>query len=359
MPHGLAVEGQPSLDEWLEAGALLNKAADSVHWWIGDWLNYGMEHYALTYEKATELLKQRRLNFSYGTLRNDKYVAIQIPLSRRRDKLDWSLHQEVAPLPPQQQEYWLGYAEEHNLKRSELREAIKGAGAFPWLRYTDVWNFSECDDRFGIDYDGRIPGQIIQNLLYYYTDASAFIIDPMAGGGTTLDVCTKCDKVRRRCLAFDIKPSRPDILLADAAKPWSVNGAAADLIFIDPPYWSQMENSYGGIASQPLNEYLSFMRLVLDEVNKHLKSNGILALLIAPMAIKTGYLDLPFMLCGLAQQLGFELKRRIQVPVGSQQIGPAVTRHCKDTRTMMAIARDLLILQKMSQNDEPLLGGTA
>ena len=111
------MEGQPSLDEWLEVGALLNKASDSVHWWIGDWLNYGTEHYEidgqkLTYGQATELLEAKGLNFSYGTLRNDKYVAETIPLSLRNDKLRWNHHYLVAPLPPGQQQYWLNYAEE-------------------------------------------------------------------------------------------------------------------------------------------------------------------------------------------------------------------------------------------------------
>lgn len=103
----------------LEVGTLLNKASDSIHWWIGDWLNYGMEHFELTYEQAMELLEQRGLSFSYATLRQDKYVAGAIPLSTRVDKLTWHHHFEVAPLPPNQQHYWLSYAEEHKLKPSE------------------------------------------------------------------------------------------------------------------------------------------------------------------------------------------------------------------------------------------------
>jgi hypothetical protein len=341
MPHGLAVEGQPSLDEWLGVGALLNKASDSVHWWIGDWLNYGMEHYNLTYEKAQELLEKNGFEYSYGTLRQDKYVANTIPLLERSNKLTWRHHYEVAPLAPDQQQYWLGYAAEHKLTIRELRAAIKGAEDLPWLRYTDVWNFSVCDDRYGINYPGRIPGQIIQNILYYYTEPWTFVIDPMAGGGTTLDVCQKCNEVKRECLAFDIKPVRPDIFKADATKPWPSN-RQADLIFIDPPYWSQQEDAYE-MASQPLDTFLKMMRLVLDQARQNIKQTGTLALLIAPMAIKTSYIDLPFILHESARELGFRLKRRIHVPVGSQQIGPSVSKHCKDTRTMLAIMRDLLI----------------
>jgi hypothetical protein len=233
--------------------------------YILDWLNYGMEHYSLTYEKAQELMEENGFEYSYGTLRNDKYVASTIPLSSRDDKLTWCHHYEVAPLAPDQQQYWLSYAAEHKLTTRELRAAIKGAEDLPWLRYTDVWNFSQCDDRFGLkDYPGRIPGQIAQNVLYYYTKPGDFIIDPMAGGGTTLDVCIKCETVKRGCLAFDIKPARLDSIKVDATQPWLTN-KPADLIFIDPPYSSQLANSYGGLAKEPPEKFLAKVKAAAEE----------------------------------------------------------------------------------------------
>ncbi len=32
--------------------------------------------------------------------------------------------------------------------------------------FTDVWTFSACDKRFGHDYPGRIPGQIVEHLSF-------------------------------------------------------------------------------------------------------------------------------------------------------------------------------------------------
>lgn len=32
------------------------------------------------------------------------------------------------------------------------------------LAFYDLW--TRCDDRYGMDYPGRIPGQIIENLLW-------------------------------------------------------------------------------------------------------------------------------------------------------------------------------------------------
>jgi transcriptional regulator with XRE-family HTH domain len=44
----------------------------------------------------------------------------------------------------------------------------------------NVWNFAKNDPRLGYDYAGRIPGQIVMNLLYYYTEQEELVIDPMA-----------------------------------------------------------------------------------------------------------------------------------------------------------------------------------
>jgi len=62
-----------------------------MQWWLGDWLNYGERQYGEMYSQAIE-----EVNLDYGTLRNFKYVSSRIELSRRRDKLSWFHHREVA-----------------------------------------------------------------------------------------------------------------------------------------------------------------------------------------------------------------------------------------------------------------------
>lgn len=53
----------------------------------------------------------------------------------------------------------------------------------------NVWNYANCDPKFGQDYPGRIPGQAVINLLLWLTEPFDVVVDPMAGGGTTIDVC--------------------------------------------------------------------------------------------------------------------------------------------------------------------------
>ncbi len=113
---GITPIGDPTFEEWLSCGEFINNADKSVHFWIGDWLNYGEAKWGQMYEQAIE-----RTGLDYGTLRNDKYVASQVQLSRRRDNLSFGHHQEVASYGAHEQEILLERAETLGLSRNEFR----------------------------------------------------------------------------------------------------------------------------------------------------------------------------------------------------------------------------------------------
>ncbi len=54
------------------------------------------------------------------------------------------------------------------------------------LRTWDMWNWNDCDKRFGDDWPGRIPAQMIAHILYYFSDQNDLVFDPMAVRGTPL-----------------------------------------------------------------------------------------------------------------------------------------------------------------------------
>ncbi|MBC8471183.1 MAG: transcriptional regulator, partial [Planctomycetes bacterium] len=57
------------------------------------------------------------------------------------------------------------------------RERFKSLG---WgLRTWDLWNWNDCDKRFGDDWPGRIPAQMIAHILYYFSDQNDLVFDPM------------------------------------------------------------------------------------------------------------------------------------------------------------------------------------
>ncbi|MCP3942796.1 MAG: site-specific DNA-methyltransferase, partial [Desulfobacteraceae bacterium] len=78
------------------------------------------------------------------------------------------------------------------------------------LRIWDQWDFNDCDKRFGDDWPGRIPAQLIAHILFYFSSPDDLILDPMAGGGVTPDTCLA---LGRRCWAFDMakRSERPEI----------------------------------------------------------------------------------------------------------------------------------------------------
>lgn len=116
---GLIFRSNLSFKEWAEVGQRLRMMEGSVQFWIGDWLNYG-EH---TYKEWSQEFDPEN-KISYGYLRNMKYVASRIPLSRRRDKLSWSHHQEVAELEPEDQELLFNEMEKYKMTRSQVRRLV-------------------------------------------------------------------------------------------------------------------------------------------------------------------------------------------------------------------------------------------
>jgi len=75
------------------------------------------------------------------------------------------------------------------------------------LRTWDLWEWNDCDKRFGDQWPGRIPAQMIAHILFYFSKQEDLILDPMAGGGVTPDTCLAFN---RRCWTFDMA-DRPDV----------------------------------------------------------------------------------------------------------------------------------------------------
>jgi plasmid maintenance system antidote protein VapI len=97
------------------------------------------------------------------------------------------------------------------------QEKFKALG---WgLRTWDQWYFNDCDDRFGTDWPGRIPAQLVAHTLFYFTDPGDLVMDPMAGGGVVPDVCLLFE---RKCQAFDLahENTRPGAILAFLNADW-------------------------------------------------------------------------------------------------------------------------------------------
>lgn len=106
-------------EEWVEIGERFNRVGKSLQWLIGDWLNFGENTYPDMYSQAIELT-----GYSKQSLQNMKWVASRIHPSHRRESVHWSLHAEVAALPPSEQTYWLECADVERWTKRQMRDAI-------------------------------------------------------------------------------------------------------------------------------------------------------------------------------------------------------------------------------------------
>lgn len=109
-------------DEWRRAGARIVRMVNSSAWYLGDWLVYGETQYTDRYREAVE-----SFGLNYQTLRNYAWVARRFPPSRRRDKLNFHHHMEVAKFSAEEQDHWLDQAIENRWSVQRLRQHLQQA----------------------------------------------------------------------------------------------------------------------------------------------------------------------------------------------------------------------------------------
>jgi DNA modification methylase len=182
------------------------------------------------------------------------------------------------------------------------------------LQTTTLWEYPSQHYGEGMqgdkDYRGATPSWVIWNLLSRYTREGDLVVDPMCGSGTTLDVCKD---LKRSGRGYDLVPSRPDILRADARK-LPLDSGVADFAFVDPPYSTHIDYGDDPACIGKLDaagdgaDYYAAMTQVIGELHRVLKARRFMALYVSD-SFKKGK---PFM------PIGFELfaiMRRLFKPI--------------------------------------------
>lgn len=237
--------------------------------------------------------------------------------------------------------------------------------ALKWgLRTWDHWGFNDIDGRFGDNWPGRIPAQLVAHTLYYFTTQGELVFDPMAGGGVVPDVCLAFN---RRCWAFDSNDrpdTRPEIephTWDVQSLQWPVNGKSLpDLIFFDPPYFDKMDGDYqekavGSISSLERSTYLTFFADFFSLARDHTKATSRIAFLNADWRDFQGkpardedpsqaitVLDY----ARTIEQAGWEITHLIDCPLSSERMNGGVVSAMQARRTLGVIRRTLVIARK-------------
>lgn len=219
------------------------------------------------------------------------------------------------------------------------------------LQFTNLWSFDVCDPAFGEKgYAGRMPAQVIQNLLWFFTEPFDMVLDPMAGSGTTLDVCKS---MFRRYLAYDLNPieakgiQKWDVL--DGLPLWNAK-VKPKLIVLDPPYADQKKGEYTDMASDfsnmPHIEFQNNIIKLLNDCVEKLEADGTIALIISSSKKEKIVTDWS-LIFGNNPPKGFHLAERIIVPYeNAASMTGYWIENAKKNKQMLRAYRDLLIFQK-------------
>lgn len=120
-PVGLIPPDDFDEENYSAFGRDLMRLDTSMQWMLGDYINIGdQRQWGETYSALAE-----EFNYKESTLRQYAYVARKVNLSIRIDKLQFSHHQVVASMTPDEQSEWLQFAAENDLKVAALRKEIK------------------------------------------------------------------------------------------------------------------------------------------------------------------------------------------------------------------------------------------
>lgn len=171
----------------------------------------------------------------------------------------------------------------------------------PTLESTTFWDFPtqnygsrpHGDNKF----NGVTPAFVIWNLLQRYTNQGEWVVDPMCGSGTTIDVA---NELKRKVIGLDISPYRRDIVQSDArALPLPSN--SVDFVFIDSPYSDNVKYSdhpadIGNISCEH-ETFFDALEQVAREIGRILKPDKMMAWLIGDhWRRKSGFIPVGFLL---------------------------------------------------------------
>lgn len=221
--------------------------------------------------------------------------------------------------------------------------------AAPWgnVQHFDVWAFHAADDGAGSQsYFGALPPQVIENLLWFFTEPGQVVVDPFAGSGTTVETAKA---MGRRVWASDIRgdhyaPHLP-IHRWNILDGWPKDAPrSADLVLLDPPYWKQASGRYsdepGELAEMDLPAFYAAWASVAKACQKQAKR---VAFIVSPTQNEDGSV-IDHATDMLAAFVGWRVERRVIVPYQTQQATGQQVTWARENRRMLKLYRDLVVL---------------
>jgi hypothetical protein len=216
------------------------------------------------------------------------------------------------------------------------------------LKERNFWSFDVADPRFGKSgYRGRLPGQIVANALFYYTQPGALVLDPMAGSGTTGDVIANIPYFDRiTCKMYDVEPSderinRANILLTGIPE----QSGTFDYVFLDPPseFYPRGDESDFSPGAARAETMMKFKTIARESV-RTLKPGGRISIVVEASTGSFGVIDFPFEITQAFRELGLAQIGKVYLPKRSE--AAKLRAHTDGLKPMASECRELLTFEK-------------
>jgi hypothetical protein len=211
----------------------------------------------------------------------------------------------------------------------------------------NIWKQQEKTK--GSGHFGNSEVRWVDNLLYLYTQPFDVVIDPFAGGGSTIDVCRK--RLRRYWVSdrIPIIERENDIRKHDLTDglPKNLPWENVKLVYLDPPYWKQAEGKYSkdptDLANMDLEKFTLTLAGIINGFAKKLPSGGVIALIIQPTQWNAPDREFTDHIADMLRAVKLPLDMRFSVPYESQQYNAQTVEWAKANKRCLVLTRELVV----------------
>ncbi len=200
----------------------------------------------------------------------------------------------------------------------------------------------------GSSHFGNSETRWVDNLLYLYTEPFDIVVDPFAGGGSTIDICKKRF---RRYFVTDRKPiveREKEIRTHDLTEglPKPPSWQDVKLVYLDPPYWKQAEGQYSDdptdLANMSLEDFNKSLAGIISGFAKKL-TNAHIALIIQPTQWKAPDRQFTDHVGDMLRAVKLPVAMRYSVPYESQQCNAQMVEWSKENKTCLVLTREIVV----------------
>jgi len=214
----------------------------------------------------------------------------------------------------------------------------------------NIWKLQNKSSK--ISHFGNSEQQWLENLIYLYTEPFDIIVDPFAGGGSTIDVCKKRG---RRYYVSDRKPiieREHEIRLHDIMNglPSVPRWKDVKMVYLDPPYWKQAEGRYSNdaedLANMPIEQFNETLSGIITDFGKKLSGYDApkyIALIIQPTQWKAPGRRFIDHIGDMLRSIPLPIQMRYSVPYESQQCTAQMVEWAKQNKQTLVLTREILV----------------